>query len=227
MNRIVAIDGPSGAGKSTVARLLGRRLHFLHVDSGALYRIMTWQALECGIDTQDEAALAAFAPKVDVTFSVRDGAIVYAVGRVEPVDQLRTPEINRHASPVAKAPAVRARVTQWLRDLRRFGDLVVEGRDIGSVVFPDSPARFYLDAAPEERARRRHLEEQQKGIASQDEQAVLASLMNRDRIDSTRATAPLRVADGAQVLDTTARSIEQVIQRVLDRLPPDWLDPSH
>ena len=226
MNRVIAIDGPSGAGKSTVARSLGRKLGFLHVDSGALYRIMTWQALEHRIDTQSEAALSAFAPTVTVDFSVRDGAVVYAVQGVEPGARIRTPEINRHASPVAKVPAVRTRVTNWLRELRRFGDLVVEGRDIGSVVFPESPARFYLDAAPEERARRRHTEEQQKGIANQGTEAVLASLLNRDRIDSSRATAPLKIADGARVLDTTQLSIEQVVQTVYNSLPPEWATPA-
>ena len=222
MSRVIAIDGPSGAGKSTVARCLGRKLGFLHVDSGALYRIMTWQALEHRIDTHSEAALTAFAPQVAVDFSVRDGAVVYSVRGVEPGDRIRSPEINQHASPVAKVPAIRTRVTNWLRDLRQFGDLVVEGRDIGSVVFPDSPARFYIDADPAERARRRHAEEQQKGIATQGADAVLASLLNRDRIDSSRAVAPLKIADGAMVLDTTALSIEQVVQTVYNSLPPEW-----
>lgn len=223
MNRVIAIDGPSGAGKSTAARCVGRKLGFLHVDSGALYRIMTWQALERRIDTADEAALTAFAPTVDVAFSVRDGAVVYAVNGIEPDDRIRTTEINRHASPVAKVPAIRTRVTNWLRDLRKLGDLVVEGRDIGSVVFPDTPARFYLDCDPAERARRRHLEEQEKGIATQGADAVLASLLNRDRIDSTRQTAPLKIADGARVLDTTHLSIEDVVQAVLTHLPQEWL----
>ncbi|MEI6210429.1 MAG: (d)CMP kinase [bacterium] len=222
MNHILAIDGPSGAGKSTVARCLGRKLHFLHVDSGALYRIMTWQALDNGIDTQSEPALTEFAARVKVDFAVRDGAVVYAVAGVEPGDRIRTPTINQHASLVAKVPAVRTRVTNWLRELRKLDSLVVEGRDIGSVVFPDSPARFYLDAAPEERARRRHTEEQQKGIETAGTDAVLASLLNRDRIDSSRAVAPLKVADGAMVLDTTRLSIEQVVQAVYDHLPEDW-----
>ena len=111
MNRVIAIDGPSGAGKSTVARCLGRKLGFLHVDSGALYRIMTWQALEHRIDTLSEVALTAFAPSVAVAFSVHDGSVVYSVKGVEPGDRIRTPEINQHASPVAKVPAVRTRVT--------------------------------------------------------------------------------------------------------------------
>jgi cytidylate kinase len=222
MNRVIAIDGPAGAGKSSVSRQVGRLLGFVHVDSGALYRVMTWQALRRGVDTADEAALAAFAPTVNVAFAVRDGAVAYAVDGVEPGPAIRTPEINRHASPVAKAPAVRQRVTQWLRGLRPLGDLIVEGRDIGTVVFPDTPARFYLDATPEERARRRHLEEAQTGVAQQSREAVMASLVNRDRIDSTRAVAPLRVAEGACFIDTTNLTFEQVVQAVLERLPPEW-----
>jgi cytidylate kinase len=226
MNRVIAIDGPSGAGKSSVSRQVGRRMGFIHVDSGALYRIMTWQALLRRIDTGDEAALTAFAPTVTVAFAVRDGAVVYTVDGAEPGDAIRTPEINRHASPVSKVPAVRARVTAWLRDMRQLGDIIVEGRDIGSVVFPDTPARFYLDASPEERARRRHLEEVGKGISSGNQEAVKASLLNRDRIDSSRAVAPLRVADGARVIDSTFLSLDQVVATILAHLPPAWLTQS-
>ena len=221
MNRVIAIDGPSGAGKSTLARAIGRRLHFLHVDSGALYRIATWQALLQGIDCADAAAVARFVATLDVERRVADGAVAFAVGGVEPGDAIRTAAINAAVSPVSKVPEVRERVTAWLRGLRPLGDLVVEGRDIGSVVFPDSPARFYLDAAPEERARRRHLEEQQKGLASNRE-TVMASLLNRDRIDSSRAVAPLRVADGALVIDSTSMPIDDVLEILLAHLPPEW-----
>jgi cytidylate kinase len=222
MHRVIAIDGPSGAGKSSVSRLVGRRLGFLHVDSGALYRLMTWQALRHGIAPDDEAALTAFAPTADVRFAVRDGAVVYSVEGEEPGEALRTAEINRAVSPVSKVRAVRERVTRWLRDLRRLGDLIVEGRDIGSVVFPDTPARFFLDASPEERARRRRLEEEGKGMPAQDEAAVLASLLNRDRIDRSRALAPLRVADGATVVDTTPLTLDQVVETVLSLVPAAW-----
>jgi len=223
MNRVIAIDGPSGAGKSTLARAVGRLLHFLHVDSGALYRIVTWQALLRGVDCSDAAAVARFVATLEVERRVVDGAVAFAVGGVEPGDAIRTAAINAAVSPVSKVPEVRDRVTAWLRGLRPLGDLVVEGRDIGSVVFPDSPARFYLDAAPEERARRRHLEEQQKGFGS-DREAVMASLLNRDRIDSSRAVAPLRVADGAQVIDSTSMPIEGVLETLLTHLPPEWRD---
>ncbi|MBO6120374.1 MAG: (d)CMP kinase, partial [Kiritimatiellae bacterium] len=144
MARVVAIDGPSGAGKSSVSRIVGGKLGFLHVDSGALYRIMTWQALVRKVDTDDPDAVAAFAPTVEIECRPENGAIAYYVDGEKPGDRIRTPEINAHASQVATVKAVRDRITAILRGLVRFGDLVVEGRDITTAVFPDSPARFYL-----------------------------------------------------------------------------------
>lgn len=222
MNRVIAIDGPSGSGKSTIARLLGEKLGFLHVDSGALYRIMTLAALRAGIDCNDESAVAALARDVKVDFVPKDGRVAYLFEGAEPGDAIRTPEVNAAVSPVSKVPEVRAVVTGWLRSMREIGDIVVEGRDIGSVVFPDTPARFYLDASPEARARRRHLEEVGKGIAKQTEEEVKASLLGRDKIDSSRKTAPLKVADGAVVIDSTDLSIDEVLATVLAQLP--WAD---
>ena len=223
MNRVIAIDGPSGSGKSTIAGLIGRKLGFLHVDSGALYRIMTLFALRAGIDCNDAAAVAALAQTVKVDFVVKDGKVAYFIDGAEPGDAIRTPEINANVSPVSKVPEVRTVVTNWLREMRKLGDLAVEGRDIGSVVFPDSPARFYLNASAEARARRRHLEEVQKGIAVQDEAAVKASLLNRDKIDSSRKTAPLKVADGAVVIDSTELGIDEMLAEVLAHLPAEWV----
>lgn len=222
MNRVIAIDGPSGSGKSTIARLLGEKLGFLHVDSGALYRIMTLAALRAGIDCNDESAVAALARDVKVDFVPKDGRVAYLFEGAEPGDAIRTPEVNAAVSPVSKVPEVRAVVTGWLRSMREIGDIVVEGRDIGSVVFPDTPARFYLDASPEARARRRHLEEVGKGVAKQTEEEVKASLLGRDKIDSSRKTAPLKVADGAVVIDSTDLSIDEVLATVLAQLP--WAD---
>jgi len=221
-NKVIAIDGPSGSGKSTIARLLGQKLGFLHVDSGALYRIMTLVALRQGVDCNDEKAVAALASQVKVDFVPRDGRVACLVDGAEPGDAIRTPEINANVSPVSKVPEVRTVVTDWLRGMRTLGNLAVEGRDIGSVVFPDSPARFYLNASAEARARRRHLEEVQKGIATQDEAAVKASLLNRDRIDSSRKTAPLKVADGAVVIDSTELTIDEVLAAVIEHLPADY-----
>ncbi len=223
MNRVIAIDGPSGSGKSTIARLLGQKLGFLHVDSGALYRIMTLAALKGGIDCNDEKAVAALADEVKVEFVPKDGKVAYLFEGEEPGDAIRTPEVTAAVSPVSKVPEVRAVVTGWLRSMRELGDIVVEGRDIGSVVFPDTPARFYLDASPEARARRRHLEEVGKGIAKQTEEEVKASLLGRDKIDSSLKTAPLKIADGAVVIDSTELTIDEVLATVLAHLPTgEW-----
>ena len=218
MARVVAIDGPSGAGKSSVSRIVGGKLGFLHVDSGALYRIMTWQALVRKVDTDDPDAVAAFAPTMEIECRPENGAIAYYVDGEKPGDRIRTPEINAHASQVATVKAVRDRITAILRGLTRFGDLVVEGRDITTAVFPDSPARFYLTASAEARARRRQKEEVEKGIANQSAETVKASLLARDAIDSTRKYAPLRKADGAIEIDSSDLTLEQVVDIVLGKI---------
>ena len=218
MSRVIAIDGPSGAGKSSVSRIVGKKLGFLHVDSGALYRIMTWQALVRKVDTDNPDEVAAFAPTVEIECRPENGAIAYYVGGELPGDRIRTPEINAHASQVATVKAVRDKVTAILRDLTRFGDLVVEGRDITTAVFPDSPARFYLTASAEARARRRQKEEVEKGIANQSAAAVKALLLARDAIDSTRKYAPLRKADGAIEIDSSDLTLEQVVDIVVEKV---------
>ena len=218
MARVIAIDGPSGAGKSSVSRIVGRKLGFLHVDSGALYRIMTWQALVRKVDTDSPEAVAAFAPTVEIECRPENGAIAYYVDGEKPGDRIRTPEINAHASQVATVKAVRDRITALLRDMTRFGDLVVEGRDITTAVFPDSPARFYLTASAEARARRRQKEEVEKGIANQSAETVKASLLARDAIDSTRKYAPLRKADGAFEIDSSDLTLDQVVELVVEKV---------
>ena len=218
MARVIAIDGPSGAGKSSVSRIVGKKLGFLHVDSGALYRIMTWQALVRKVDTDNPEAVAAFAPTVDIECRPENGAIAYYVGGEPPGERIRTPEINAHASQVATVKEVRDRITAILRGMTAHGNLVVEGRDITTAVFPDSPARFYLTASAEARAARRQKEEVEKGIANQSAAAVKASLLARDAIDSTRKYAPLRKADGAIEIDSSDLTLEQVVDIVLEKI---------
>jgi cytidylate kinase len=223
MGRVIAMDGPSGAGKSSVSKIVGGKLGFLHVDSGALYRIMTWQCLEHGINTADPEAVADFCGSVKVDFEPRDGRIVYLVNGEEPGNRIRTPEINAHASPVATVKAVRDRVTAMLKEMTKFGDIVVEGRDITTAVFPDSPARFYLTASAEARAERRRREEVEKGIAEQSAEAVKASLLARDKIDSTRKHAPLRKADGVTEVDSSNLSLDETVEAVMSALPAGWI----
>ena len=222
MAKVIAVDGPSGAGKSSVSRRVGEHLGFLHVDSGALYRIMTWQCLERRVDTDSEEAIAAIVSTIEIECRAEDGHIAYYVGGEIPGEKLRTPEINAHASNVAKVKEVRDRITALLRGMTAYGDLIIEGRDITSAVFPDSPARFYLTASAEARARRRQKEEVEKGIANQSEEAVKASLLARDAIDSTRKHAPLVKADGVVEIDSSDMTLDEVVQAVLDALPEDW-----
>lgn len=221
-SRVIAIDGPSGAGKSSVSRLVGQKLGFLHVDSGALYRIMTWQCLENGVDTSNPSAIAALAENILIDAAPENGAIVWRVKGEVPGNKIRTPEINAHASPVATVREVRDKITEILRGLVRFGNLVVEGRDITTVVFPDTPARFYLTASAEARALRRQKEEVEKGIANQTAAEVKASLLARDKIDSTRTYAPLKKADGVLEIDSSNLTLDEVVAAVLAALPKEW-----
>ncbi len=222
MNHVIAIDGPSGAGKSSVSRFVGRKLGYLHVDSGALYRIITWQCLVHGVDTSDPEAVAACAEKVAIECRAEDGAVAYYVDGEQPGNRIRTPEINAHASQVATVKAVRDRVTALLRSLVSLGNLIIEGRDITTAVFPDTPARFYLTASAEARAARRQKEEVEKGIANQSAEAVKASLLARDQIDSTRKYAPLRKADGVVEIDSSDLSLDEVVSAVIAALPAGW-----
>ena len=222
MANVIAVDGPSGAGKSSVSRIVGEKLGYLHVDSGALYRIMTWQCLEEKVDTSDPAAIAAFAANVAIECRPEDGRIAYYVKGEQPGNRIRTPEINARASQVATVKVVRGRITALLRDMTRYGNLVVEGRDITTAVFPDSPARFYLTASAEARARRRQKEEVEKGIANQSAEDVKKSLLARDAIDSTRKYAPLKKADGALEIDSSDLTLEQVVETVMNALPAEW-----
>ena len=219
MQNVIAIDGPSGSGKSSVSNRVAARLGYLHVDSGALYRLMAWIAIRAKVNPEDEPAVVGAIDSASYDFVVRDGKVVCLVEGEDPGEALRTPEINTAVSFVSKMAPVRAKVTAWLREMTRLGGLVVEGRDIGTVVFPDAKARFYLDADPEVRAMRRHSEIQEKNRGGQSREAVLESLLRRDKIDSSRAIAPLRMAEGALKIDSTHLTLDEVVAIVLKEIP--------
>lgn len=214
----VAIDGPSASGKSTVARKAAQALGFHYVDSGAVYRGLTWKCLREGVDTEDGAAVTDLVDRVRFEWFVEEGAVRFTLDGEDPGAQVRSVPVQEHVSDVAAVPEVRVRVVKLLRDTTHFGSLVMEGRDIGTVVFPDTPYKFYLDADPEERARRRHQEMLKTAAADTTVDKVFASLQRRDRKDSTRKTAPLQIALGAQVIDSTKMRAEEVAKLVVKQV---------
>lgn len=210
-NIVVAIDGPAASGKSTVARLVARDLGYLYVDSGALYRGITWAGLSRGIPCTDDPALLSMLDECTVELFVADGAVRFTIDGEALQRELRTAEVNNNVSHVAAYENVRLRVVEWLREMIRLGDLVMEGRDIGTKVFVDARHKFYIDASEDERARRRHLE----NVDDLSVDEVGANLKKRDTIDSSRKSDPLKVAPDAHVLDTTRMSVENVVTRLL------------
>ena len=214
---IIAIDGPSGAGKSTVAKAVAKKLGFSCLDTGAMYRAIAWQALADGVALDDDAALGEVARTCVIAFGHEAGDPVpkrVFVGDAEVTDAIRPAEIDRAVSPVSAAPSVREALVDQQRRIGRAGDYVVEGRDIGTVVFPEAPVKVFLTASDEERAHRRVRQNVDRGIGSIDYDEVLADLRRRDELDSSRATSPLRAADDAVHLDSTGRYIEEVIDEI-------------
>jgi cytidylate kinase len=207
---IIAIDGPSGAGKGTVARAVASELEYRHVDSGAMYRAVGWKALRRGIafDNEDAVARLAAESRIEVT------PTRVLVDDDDVTREIRTPEIDRAAAAVAKLPKVRAVLVARQRQVGHAGGIVMEGRDIGTVVFPRADVKIYLDASAEERARRRASDPAHTGVPTAVSE-VATLLSERDRIDSTRSTSPLYAAPDAVVIDTTGRSIEEVVRDVL------------
>ena len=220
MNKTIAIDGPSASGKSTVSKGVASALGYIYVDSGALYRGVTWHALREGVDTTDSAAVIENMHTADWDFFIDEGASSFSINGDVPVQELREKATRENVAKVASIPEVRAFVVESLQSLANFGSLVMEGRDIGTVVFPDSPYKFYLDADPEERAMRRYRELVAAGESEKAEE-VMESLKKRDQIDATRKVDPLVVAPGASVIDSTSMTLEEVIQTVINAVGED------
>ena len=208
---IIAIDGPSGAGKGTLARAIAEALHYRHIDTGAMYRAVAWKALQQGLGFEDEAPVAALADAA--TIEQRDGRIT--IDGHDVTREIRTPEIDRAATAVARLPSVRRVLVDRQRALGVDGGVVMEGRDIGTVVFPDADVKVYLDASAEERARRRARDPAHTG-GQGSVAGVQSALEARDRSDSTRAVAPLAMAEDAVLIDTTGLSIAQVVEKVME-----------
>lgn len=209
----VAIDGPAGAGKSTIAKRIARELGFTYVDTGALYRAIALYVQRREIDPDDAVAVEAALKQLSVDIKHVQGEQHVVTNGEDVSDAIRTPEVSMGASKVSAVPAVRAFLLELQRDLARRYNVIMDGRDIGTVVLPHANIKIFLSASPEDRARRRHLEMSGKGMES-DYESVLADIIKRDENDRNRPIAPLKPAEGALMADTTGNTLEQSIAQI-------------
>lgn len=216
---IVAIDGPCGAGKSSVAKVVARELGFSCLDTGAMYRAVAWLAKHNGVDLDDNEALGKVARECEIAFGHTNGDPtpnqVFVDGH-DVTSDIRTAEIDKAVSPVSAAPAVREALVLQQQRIGNAGDYVVEGRDIGTVVFPNAEVKVFLTASPEERAHRRVRQNADRCVGSIDYEEVLADIIRRDRADTTRESSPLKKADDAVEIDSTGDHIETVIVKICE-----------
>jgi len=208
---VVAIDGPSGAGKSTAGRSLARRLGYVFIDTGAMYRALAWKALDTGVDVDSESELAGLARTMAFEFEGESGV---QLDGVDVTDRIRSREVTVASSRVSRHPAVRRALVERQRELGRDGGVVLDGRDIGTAVFPDAELKFFVDADPRRRAARRHAELRARGVEA-DLGAIEKDTVERDQADRSRADSPLVRAPDALVLDTTELTPEQVVERMV------------
>jgi cytidylate kinase len=203
---VIAIDGPAASGKSSVARSLARRLGWLYVNTGAMYRAFTWLVVEAGIDPRDAEAVTALLKKMTMTCRPAGNELIIELNGVDPSPHLADEAVNKSVSAVASIPEVRRELVALQRATGTGRDLVMEGRDIGSVVFPETPYKFYIDASVEVRARRRAA------------QGLLDEIVSRDKQDSTRKASPLIIAEDAHVIDSSHLTIDGVVGEIIGRL---------
>jgi cytidylate kinase len=215
MGKVVTIDGPAGAGKSTAAKALAQRLGWSFLDTGAMYRVVTLVAIEAGVDLDDQEILARLTDEISPRFE--DQRVL--LGDRDVTADIRDPRVTRSARYAANAQNVRERLVQWQRAAAAARNVVTEGRDQGTIVFPDALAKFFLEASDDERALRRHRELTAKGHRI-DFDEVLADQRRRDQEDRTREIAPMRPAEDAVLIDSTGKTLDEVLDEMLQRLNP-------
>ena len=208
----IAIDGPGGAGKSTLAKAVAKKLNILHVDTGAIYRTIGYAAFSRGLDAKDESQIAPLLKEIqiDMAFDENSGQKMLLDGK-DVSTEIRLPEISMYASNVSALPCVRAYLLEMQRDIARKRSVIMDGRDIGTVVFPEAPVKVFLTASAEERATRRVKQNEERHVGSTNYEEVLADIKKRDEIDSSRAASPLKPAEDAVHLDSTGKTIEEII----------------
>lgn len=216
---IIAIDGPSGSGKSTLGRMLARALNLLYIDTGSMYRAVALATIGAEIDPGDKEAVTALANEIEIDLEGDADSLAVLLNGHDVTDQIRTESVTEMSSVVSTIPGVRRAMVERQRAIGKRG-AVLNGRDIGTVVFPDADVKFFLTAAPEERAERRYKEDQMTSHSSTTYADTLADMIERDRRDSSRADSPLKVADDAILIDSTGKSIDEVFQEMMKGINP-------
>jgi len=211
---IIAIDGPSGSGKSTLGRMLARALELLYIDTGSMYRAVALAVIGARVDPNDAEAVTKLANEIEIDLEGDPDSLCVLLDGSDVTEQIRTDTVTEMSSIVSVIPGVRRAMVERQRAMGRRG-AVLNGRDIGTVVFPDADVKFFLTAAPEERAERRFIEDQMTASSSATLAETLADMIERDRRDSTRADSPLKIADDAIVIDSTGKSIEEVFEEMM------------
>ena len=213
---IIAIDGPAGSGKSTIAKMVAERLNYTYLDTGAMYRAITYLALQAGI-VDDEKAVNELVEGLDVTLNFEDGLTHVFANDIELTEHIRTPEVNSKVSEIAAMPFVRKELVRMQQSMGKVGNVVAEGRDITTVVFPDADVKIYLDATADVRAERRYKEYLVKGVEVSLEE-VKENIKKRDRIDSGREASPLRIAENAIEVDTSNLSVDEEFEILVENI---------
>jgi len=211
---IIAIDGPSGSGKSTLGRLLARALELLYIDTGSMYRAVALAVIEAHVDPKDHEAVTKLANQIEIDLEGDPDSLCVLLDGLDVTELIRTESVTEMSSIISAIPGVRRAMVERQRAMGRRG-AVLNGRDIGTVVFPDADVKFFLTAAPEERAERRFIEDQMTSSSAATLAETLADMVARDRRDATRADSPLKIADDAIVIDSTGKSIEEVFEEML------------
>ncbi len=213
---IIAIDGPAGAGKSTVARAVARRLGYLFINTGAMYRAVAWKALREGVPLDDPGAMGRLAAESAIELTGDADSMRVLIDGRDVTDEIATPQVGQAASIVSTVSAVRRALVARQQQMGRAGGVVMEGRDIGTRVFPDADVKIYLDASPEARAQRRYDEDLARGVAVASPEEMKEEIERRDHRDKTRADSPLTQAEDAIYIDSSAMTIDQVVDRILE-----------